>query len=53
GFAEARQRPFRDWLRALGAPVNPDNLAADNWIHLHQRSLSDWQALPGIGPTRQ
>ncbi len=52
GFAEARQRPFRDWLRALGAPVNPDNLAADNWIQLHQRSLSDWQALPGIGPTR-
>ena len=52
GFVEARQRPFRDWLRALGAPLNPDNLAADNWIQLHQRSLSDWQALPGIGPTR-
>ncbi|SHL30291.1 NAD-dependent DNA ligase LigB [Phytopseudomonas punonensis] len=51
-FAEARQRPFHDWLRALGAPVNPDNLAAENWAQLHQRSLGDWQALPGIGPTR-
>lgn len=51
-FAEARQRPFHDWLRALGAPMNPDDLAADNWSQLHQRSLTQWQALPGIGPTR-
>jgi len=51
-FAEARQRPFRDWLRALGAPVNPDRLAADSWRQLHQRSLADWRALPAIGPTR-
>ena len=51
-FAEARQRPFHDWLRALGAPMNPDGLAADSWSQLHQRSLAQWQALPGIGPTR-
>lgn len=51
-FAEARQRPFHDWLRALGAPVNPDNLAADSWAEMQQRNLADWQALPGIGPTR-
>ncbi len=51
-FAEARQRPFHDWLRALGAPMNPDGLAADSWAQLHQRSLAQWQTLPGIGPTR-
>lgn len=51
-FAEARQRAFHDWLRALGAPMNPDNLAAQSWVQLHQRTLADWQALPGIGPTR-
>lgn len=51
-FSEARQRPFTDWLRAIGTPVNPDSLAADNWSQLQQRSLGDWQELPGIGPTR-
>lgn len=51
-FAEARQRPFPDWLRALGVPINPANLAADSWMAMQQRSLADWQALPGIGPTR-
>lgn len=51
-FAEARQRPFHDWLRALGAPVNPDNLRAESWMEMQQRSASDWQTLPGIGPTR-
>nr|WP_288467314.1 NAD-dependent DNA ligase LigB [uncultured Pseudomonas sp.] len=51
-FAEARQRPFHDWLRALGAPVNPDSLAADSWRQMQQRNLADWQTLAGIGPTR-
>lgn len=51
-FAEARQRPFSDWLRALGVPVNPDKLATDSWLQMQQRSLADWQALPGIGATR-
>ena len=51
-FAEARQRPFHDWLRALGVPMNPDSLAAQSWMQLHQRSREDWQAIPGIGPTR-
>lgn len=51
-FAEARQRPFNDWLRALGTPVNPQTLAANDWAQLQQRSLAEWQTLPGIGPTR-
>ena len=51
-FAEARQRPFADWLVALGIPVNPDRLAIDDWQRLQHRSLSDWRQLPGIGPTR-
>ncbi|UCJ18004.1 NAD-dependent DNA ligase LigB [Pseudomonas sp. MM211] len=51
-FAEARQRPFNAWLRALGTPINPDNLAIKDWSQLQQRSLVEWQKLPGIGPTR-
>lgn len=51
-FSEARQRPFTDWLRALGTPVDPDNLAATSWLQLQERSQAEWQRLPGIGPTR-
>lgn len=51
-FSEARQRPFKDWLRALGPPAHPDSLAADDWAQLQRRSLADWQKLPGIGPAR-
>lgn len=51
-FAEARRRPFTDWLRALGIPVSPTDLAATDWQQLQQRSQAEWQRLPGIGPGR-
>ncbi|MDN3525231.1 NAD-dependent DNA ligase LigB [Halomonas sabkhae] len=55
-FAAARQRPFRAWLEALGAP--PGALAGVaagervSWAELATRRRSQWQALPGVGPVR-
>ncbi|TBV01928.1 NAD-dependent DNA ligase LigB [Phytopseudomonas dryadis] len=51
-FALARQRPFADWLRALGPPGGSDALVARNWAQLTQRSAAHWQRQPGIGPGR-
>ncbi|GED23732.1 NAD-dependent DNA ligase LigB [Halomonas halmophila] len=55
-FAAARQRPCRAWLEALGAP--PGALAGVaagdrvSWAELASRRMSQWQALPGVGPVR-
>lgn len=44
----ARQRSFRQWLRALGAP--PAALpGAGNWHQLAARTTSDWQRSNGVG----
>jgi DNA ligase (NAD+) len=51
-FALARQRPFADWLRALGLPPSGAAPLADNWDELVQRSSGEWQRQPGIGPSR-
>jgi DNA ligase (NAD+) len=51
-FALARQRPFADWLRALGLPPSGAAPLADNWDELAQRSSAQWQRQPGIGPSR-
>ncbi|MNQ32273.1 DNA ligase B [compost metagenome] len=51
-FALARQRPFADWLRALGLPPSGAAPLADNWDELAQRSRAQWQRQPGIGPSR-
>jgi DNA ligase (NAD+) len=51
-FALARQRPFADWLRALGLPPSGAAPLADNWNALAQLSSADWQRQPGIGPSR-
>ncbi|MDP3976774.1 MAG: NAD-dependent DNA ligase LigB [Pseudomonas sp.] len=51
-FALARQRPFADWLRALGLPPSGAAPLADNWDELAQRSSGEWQRQPGIGPSR-
>jgi DNA ligase (NAD+) len=42
-FARARQRPFADWLRALGMPPAKD-LVLPDWSSLATRSVEDWQA---------
>jgi DNA ligase (NAD+) len=51
-FALARQRPFADWLRALGLPPTAGASLADNWKGLAQRNAQDWQRQAGIGPVR-
>ncbi|MDA7087574.1 NAD-dependent DNA ligase LigB [Pseudomonas sp. SA3-5] len=51
-FSLARQRPFVDWLHALGMPPSGAAPLADNWDELARRSQAQWQRQPGIGPTR-
>lgn len=51
-LAQARQRPFADWLRALGLPPSGDALLADDWMSLAARSEAQWQAEPDIGAGR-
>ena len=52
GFAEARQRPFASWLRALGLPPSGDAALAGDWDALAARSKAQWRAEPGVGPRR-
>lgn len=42
-FRHARQQPFAQWLRALGAPHPLRLLPADNWQQLSQLETADWQ----------
>lgn len=51
-FAEARQRPFATWLRALGLPPSGDAVLGGQWAALAARSEEQWQAEPGVGPGR-
>ena len=52
GFAEARQRPFASWLRALGLPPSGEAALGEEWDILAARSKEQWQAEPGVGPRR-
>ncbi|WP_085709114.1 MULTISPECIES: NAD-dependent DNA ligase LigB [unclassified Pseudomonas] len=51
-FYSARQRPFTQWLKALGLPPTGQASLADSWQALAQRNTEQWQAEPGIGPGR-
>lgn len=51
-FASARQRPFRQWLRALGLPPSGSAPLEEDWERLAARTTMDWDAYGGIGPTR-
>lgn len=56
-FLSARQRPFDDWLEALGAPPGWEEALSDspdtnNWATLAGRSSQQWQVEPGVGPVR-
>lgn len=48
----ARQRPFPDWIKALGLPAGVDVSSADAWKPLAARSREQWQTEVGIGPER-
>lgn len=51
-LSKARERGFDAWLKALGMPPSGSAPLADNWPALATRSSAQWQAQPGIGPTR-
>ncbi|MBV4473089.1 NAD-dependent DNA ligase LigB [Pseudomonas botevensis] len=51
-FHSARQRPFQQWLKALGLPPTGQARLVDSWQALAQRNTEQWQAEPGIGPGR-
>ncbi|PAW53137.1 DNA ligase B [Pseudomonas moraviensis] len=51
-FHSARQRPFTQWLKALGLPPTGQAQLADSWQALAQRNTEQWQAEAGIGPGR-
>ena len=51
-FHSARQRPFQQWLKALGLPPTGQARLVDSWQALAQRDTEQWQAEPGIGPGR-
>jgi DNA ligase (NAD+) len=51
-FSNARQQPFTRWLKALGMPPSGSASLPPHWDELAARSLRDWDAQPGISPTR-
>ncbi|MGE8153659.1 NAD-dependent DNA ligase LigB [Pseudomonas vancouverensis] len=51
-FTHARQRPFAEWLKALGLPATGEAPLGDAWQTLAQRSAEQWQGEAGIGPGR-
>jgi len=51
-LGEARQRPFGQWLRALGLPPTGEARLEGPWQALAERSTEQWQAEAGIGPGR-
>jgi DNA ligase (NAD+) len=48
----ARQRPFAQWLMALGVPPTARNNLQGGWQALATKDIQAWQAEDGIGPGR-
>ncbi|MGF6093656.1 NAD-dependent DNA ligase LigB [Pseudomonas sp. 18175] len=48
----ARQRPFAQWLKALGVPPAARNNLDGDWQTLVARDTQAWLAIDGIGPGR-
>jgi len=48
----ARQRPFLQWLCALGIPPAARNNLEGNWQTLVAKDTQAWLASDGIGPGR-
>jgi len=48
----ARQRPFAQWLKALGVPPAARNNLEGGWQTLAARDTQAWLAIDGIGPGR-
>lgn len=52
GLHSARQRPFAQWLKALGVPPAARNNLEGDWLTLVARDTQAWLAIDGIGPGR-
>ncbi|WP_053156017.1 NAD-dependent DNA ligase LigB [Pseudomonas sp. Pf153] len=52
GLHSARQRPFGQWLKALGLPPVGEARLEGPWHALAERDTEQWQAEAGIGPGR-
>ncbi|WP_426703144.1 NAD-dependent DNA ligase LigB [Rhodanobacter sp. Col0626] len=50
-FASARDRPFADWLRALGVPAASFGDGTD-WKVLSSRGVDEWRSQDGVGTGR-
>lgn len=50
GLHSARQRPFAQWLKALGVPPAARNNLEGDWLTLVARDTQAWLAIDGIGP---
>lgn len=48
----ARQRPFAQWLKALGIPPAARNELEGDWQTLAAKDTQAWLAIDGIGPGR-
>lgn len=51
-FHTARQRPFAQWLRALGLPATGSAPVQGSWTELAAREAKDWDVYAGVGATR-
>ncbi|MBD9482958.1 NAD-dependent DNA ligase LigB [Pseudomonas sp. PDM14] len=51
-FASTRQRPFGQWLRALGMPPSGSAPLGSDWQLLAARDARTWDDFAGIGSTR-
>ncbi|TFY87791.1 NAD-dependent DNA ligase LigB [Pseudomonas kairouanensis] len=51
-FHSARQRPFAQWLKALGVPPAARNNLEGDWQTLVARDTQAWLNIDGIGPGR-
>lgn len=51
-FNNARQRPFSQWLKALGVPPAARNNLEGDWQTLAAKDTQAWLASDGIGPGR-
>jgi DNA ligase (NAD+) len=49
-FQQARGRPFRQWLHALGVPPAGAKEPEGGWKALAGRTAAQWQKLAGVGP---
>lgn len=49
-FQSAKQKPFAQWLQALGFPQI--KLGATHWQALQRKTLAEWRLISGIGSIR-